>query len=78
MDYWMNCPECGEKHIYFSHEVGTIGECARCKAKFELPEDDYAVAWRIIMAIAGLVGLILFFVAITYPVWQAYFWKPVK
>jgi uncharacterized protein (DUF983 family) len=78
MDYSMKCPECGENHIYYSHEVGTIGECSRCKAHFELPADDLAVARHVLWAIGGLIGLVLFFVAATYPVWQTYFWKPVK
>ncbi len=75
MDYSIRCPQCGKRHIYFSHEIGTTGECAHCKAHFELPPNDFAIARLVFWAIIGLIGLVLVFIAITYPVWQTYFWK---
>lgn len=75
MDYSIKCPQCGNRVVYYSHEIGTTGECDKCKAHFALPENDFAFARHIVWAIAGLLGLVLFFVAITFPVWQAYFWK---
>jgi hypothetical protein len=48
MDYAVLCPKCRCRHVYFSHEVGTEGECLRCKAKFLLPAQTGRVLRRLI------------------------------
>ncbi len=63
MDYSIPCPECGHKHTYFSHEIGSTAECAKCRAKFPLPEQPGRVIgyllWAAVVVILIVVWLIL-------------------
>jgi hypothetical protein len=67
MEYSIKCPQCGKRVIYYSHEIGTTGECDQCKAHFELPENSFVLARYVLWAIVGLIGLVLFFVAASFP-----------
>ena len=36
MDYQRKCPNCGRRHIYYSHECGQVIPCPRCGQPMEL------------------------------------------
>jgi DNA-directed RNA polymerase subunit RPC12/RpoP len=62
MDYSIKCPDCSKKHVYFSHEIGSMAECARCGKKFVLPENDLRVARSLAWIGAVTFGFLALFV----------------
>lgn len=59
MDYSMPCPECGKKHIYFTHEIGSTGECASCGAKFALLEQPTRDVMRLVWATLAVIVIVI-------------------
>lgn len=66
MDYSLKCPGCSKKHVYFSHEIGSMAECS-CGRKFVLPTNDLRVmknvAWIAVVALAFLTLFAIWFLS---------------
>jgi uncharacterized protein (DUF983 family) len=59
MDLSTRCPQCGRKHIYFSHEVGTEAPCRACGQAIELRPQKSVETIRITIAVV-VVLIVLF------------------
>jgi hypothetical protein len=64
MDYTGLCPRCRRRHVYFSHEIGTVGQCLYCGEQFVLPaQPRRVVRWLLrVTAVALLVSAAVYFV----------------